>query len=242
VDYGLIRDAQVAWKEFFQSSIEFKEEFLNRMDPNYGYAARYKERGVGAPQADLKEFYHYKPGSRLPNEAADVTYKLFNLLEYHIAPQLLQALNGIGSGMDYAAACQDSDNTILRTIYYPALSDMEVLPGAVRSASHEDINFITLLVAASSPGLQVKDVHGNWHNVPHEENSITVNIGDMLQMASQKILLSTSHRVINPDSDNEDRISMPLFVHPKSTTLLAPGFTAQQYLEERLDQIYQRVK
>jgi len=32
---------------------------------------------------------------------------------------------------------------------------------------------------------------------------------------------------------------MPLFIHANGDTMLTPGFTAQQYLEQRLSQIYQ---
>src|SRR5690606_8271472 len=105
----------------------------------------------------------------------------------------------------------------------------------VRSAAHEDINHITVLVAASAPGLQVLDKEGKWHNVPHEENSIVVNIGDMLQLASGGRYRSTTHRVVNMPGD---RISIPMFVHPNAKTVLAPGKTAAQFLAERIAQIH----
>jgi isopenicillin N synthase-like dioxygenase len=97
-------------------------------------------------------------------------------------------------------------------------------------------------VAASAPGLQVLDKKGDWHDVPHEENSIVVNIGDMLQLASRGLYKSTTHRVINPDNSRLDRVSMPLFVHPHSDTLLAEGKTAKQFLDERLAEIYLKTK
>ena len=49
----------------------------------------------------------------------------------------------------------DKGNTILRSLYYPALVDHKVIPGAVRAAAHEDINFITLLITSTSSGLQL---------------------------------------------------------------------------------------
>ncbi|HXN74875.1 MAG TPA: 2OG-Fe(II) oxygenase family protein [Candidatus Acidoferrum sp.] len=165
---------------------------------------------------------------------------MFYLLESHLAPQLLQALNGLGSTMDYREVCRGSDNTVFRALYYPALENLKIEEGAVRSSAHEDINFITLLVAASSYGLQVQDKNENWHDVPFEENSIVCNIGDMLQLASGGMLKSTTHRVVNPIKSNQDRISLPLFIHPHGNTLLTPGFTAQQFLNQRLSAIYQK--
>jgi isopenicillin N synthase-like dioxygenase len=242
IDFGLIKETQAAWKEFFNKKSMYKAEFVNPIDPNMGFKGFGSEKAVGSNIADLKEFYHFRPGQKLPKETAAVTEKLFNLLNGHLSGQILQVLDSVVPGTTYKKACEESDNTILRTLYYPALKDIKVEPGAVRGSAHEDINFITLLVAASSSGLQVLDKEGNWHNVPFEENSVVVNIGDQLQLASNRLFKSTTHRVVNSDDSSTDRISMPLFVHPRGSTMLAPGITAQQYLNERIAQIYVKVK
>jgi len=46
-------------------------------------------------------------------------------------------------------------------LHYPPLGDRPI-PGAVRAAAHEDINFITLLVGASAAGLEVRSRKGEW--------------------------------------------------------------------------------
>jgi isopenicillin N synthase-like dioxygenase len=240
IDHGLIRDTQNAWRIFFSKDQEYKGQFVNSSDPNMGYTGFGGEKGVGAIRPDLKEFYHWKPNEKLPIETFGLTQKIFFLLEAHLAPQLLRALQGIGSNMNYTEVCQGSNNTVLRALYYPALENLNVEEGATRSAAHEDINFITLLVAATAAGLQVQDNEGKWHSVPHEENSIVVNIGDMLQLASGGMLKSTTHRVTNPANPTVDRISMPLFIHPHGNTLLTTGVTAQQFLNQRLSTIYQK--
>ena len=238
IDHGLIRDVQNAWRIFFTRELDYKTQFENQANPNMGYTGFGGEKGLGATAPDLKEFYHWKPGANLPLEVQGLTQKMFYLLEAHLAPQLLQALNGIGSTMNYKEVCQGSDQTIVRALYYPALNTIhDIGEGAVRSSAHEDINFITLLVAASASGLQVKDIDGKWHAVPHEENSIVVNVGDMLQLASGGMLKSTTHRVTNPGNPGADRISMPLFVHPASNTILSDGITARHFLDERLRHI-----
>lgn len=239
VDHGLIRDMQQIWREFFLSSQKFKDSWSNPEDPNQGYKGFKTEKAVGATKADLKEFFHWRPGWKMPKEVSSTTQQMFYQLE-DVSGQLLSQLDEM-LGTHYQKDCENSNNTILRTIYYPAV-DFNSEPGAVRSAAHEDINHITLLVAASAPGLQVKDKKGKWHDVPHEENSIVVNIGDMLQLASRGFYKSTTHRVINPDDAKTDRISMPLFIHPHSDTLLADGFTAGQFLAERIAEIHQKVK
>jgi isopenicillin N synthase-like dioxygenase len=237
VDFGLIKETQKGWREFFNSPLSNKDQYVDPLDPNLGYRALGSEKAVGANIADLKMFYHFKPGVTLPPEVDHVTRKLFFLLE-DTAGQVMRALDGVGSSMRYSQVCEGSDNTILRALYYPPLKDIEPQLGAVRAAEHTDINFLTLLVAASSPGLQVKDVKGNYFDVPFEENSIVVNIGDQLQLASNYAFKSTVHRVVNPSDLASDRLSIPLFVHANSDTMLVPGVTAQQYLTQRLNEIY----
>jgi isopenicillin N synthase-like dioxygenase len=242
IDRSLIRETQDVWREFFTSTQEFKDSFASKEDGNQGYKGMKTEKAVGARVADLKEFYHWRPGKTLPPDALAATSKIFAQLE-DVGLLTLRVIDYHEDfNTEYVDACDGSDNTILRTLYYPALKDCPVEPGAVRAAAHEDINFITMLVAATAAGLEVKDAKGNWHAVPHEENSIVVNIGDMLQLASKGRYKSTTHRVVNPDSGGTDRISMPLFIHPHSETLLSDGFTAGDYLAQRIADIYQKTK
>lgn len=238
IDYGLIKEAQSVWRRFFKLSDSVKNQFINKEDTNLGYSALGNEKAVGAIKVDIKEYFHWKPNNKLPTEPALITQRMFYQLE-DIGSQLLYIVDSVRN-TNYKAACDDSDNTILRTLYYPALRDVTLEEGSVRAAAHEDINFITLLVAASAPGLQVMDKNGSWHSVPHEDNSLIVNAGDMLQLASDNYFKSTTHRVINPDNSDTDRISMPIFIHPHSDTILAPGITAQQFLNERLNAIYKK--
>jgi isopenicillin N synthase-like dioxygenase len=236
IDDALIKRSQTEWREFFLSDKEYKDSYVNSTDPSMGYYGMKTEKAVGAKKPDLKEFFHCKPKNVVPAETSASTVKMFYLLQ-DLGLFLLHVLDKNDERKDYRISCDESDNTIIRSLYYPAM-DFSQEPDAVRAAAHEDINHITLLVAATASGLQVKDLQGNWHDVPHEENSIVVNVGDMLQLASGGRYKSTTHRVINPDSSRADRISIPIFIHPHSDTILAPGKTAGQYLAERLEQIH----
>ena len=102
----------------------------------------------------------------------------------------------------------------LRVIHYPALGENSP-EGAVRSAQHEDINLITLLVGATADGLQVMDHDGTWIEVEGNHDHIIVDSGDMLQNLTNGLFKSTTHRVINPADATSDRYSMPMFVHPE---------------------------
>jgi isopenicillin N synthase-like dioxygenase len=204
ISEDLIRETQSEWRQFFLSGSEIKNVFVNEEDGNMGYKGMGSEKAVGAKVADLKEFFHWKPGSKIPFNVSGLTQALFGELSY-VGDDLLRIIDEL-DGTNYSEACWDSDNTLLRTLYYPSL-DFKKVNGAVRAAAHEDINFITLLVAASAPGLQVFEANKNkWHDVPHEDNSIVVNIGDMLQLASKGKYISTTHRVVNPERSSQDRI------------------------------------
>lgn len=240
IDHGFINETAQAWRLFFLNNQEYKDAFVNSLDPNMGYKGMKQEKAVGAKKADLKEFFHWRPGQKMPYEVWALTQHMFYQLE-DIGMKILSVVDSQGGRNDYQNSCYNSDNTLFRSLYYPAM-DFSQEPEAVRAAAHEDINHITLLVAASAPGLEVKDSKGNWHAVPHEENSIVLNIGDMLQLASNGLYKSTTHRVVNPNSSRADRVSMPLFIHPTSETILAPGKTAKQFLDERLAEIYLKTK
>ena len=64
---------------------------------------------------------------------------------------------------DYFEDKAGQGNSILRAIHYFPIIDPDGIPeGAVRAAEHGDINLITLLMGASSDGLQVLRRDGVW--------------------------------------------------------------------------------
>jgi isopenicillin N synthase-like dioxygenase len=131
-----------------------------------------------------------------------------------------------------------STRTLLRILHYPPLTGDED-PGAVRAAAHEDINLITVLPGSPEPGLQVKDLDGNWHDVAADPGTLAINAGDMLQLATKGFYPSTTHRVVNPTGDGRfrSRMSTPIFLHPADDTPLSPEKTAFQYLQERIREL-----
>jgi isopenicillin N synthase-like dioxygenase len=119
----------------------------------------------------------------------------------------------------------------------------------VRSAAHEDINFLTLLVAARGAGLELLDRDGSWLPVESAAQNLIVDSGDMLARLTNGVIPATTHRVVNPAGPNVSRYSMPFFMHPANATSLAclPScvgagakygpITAGEFLAERLREI-----
>ena len=169
-----------------------------------------------------------------------------------LAQHLLSACSRyLGKPEDWLPNMSHEGNTIMRMIHYPPL-DENTPEGAVRSAAHEDINFITLLVTATADGLEVMDHDGSWIQVQGDQDAIIVDSGDMLQNLTNGLFKSTTHRVVNPKESNSRRYSMPMFVHPRNEIDLTPhpdfveltggqakyaSISAGDYLHQRLKEI-----
>jgi isopenicillin N synthase-like dioxygenase len=61
-------------------------------------------------------------------------------------------------------------------------------------------------------GLQVRQRSGEWTDVVAPEDSLVVNLGDLMAIWTNDRWVSNPHRVVNPTG--VDRYSSPLFVTP----------------------------
>jgi isopenicillin N synthase-like dioxygenase len=242
VPQGLIFETYAEWERFFASPSKVDYTFDPRTQD--GYFPFRSENAKGHPQKDLKEFFHVYPRTGLPEGMSDRTWRLRAAL-VALAREILGWIEdhtpqkvSLRLSMPLRRMIEDSPSTLFRILHYPPLRGDEEA-GAVRAAAHEDINLVTLLVAATAPGLQVRDAHGRWSDVPGDPGSIVVNSGDMLQMATGGYYRSTTHRVVNPagEEGGRPRLSMPLFLHPCPEVRLSETHTAQSYLDERLREI-----
>lgn len=239
----LIHEIYAEWQDFFAS--EAKHQYLFKKETQDGYfPMSVSEKAKGHDIKDIKEFFQIYPWGRYPNSISSRTMMLYEQMSA-LAAELLQWIEANTPthisdhfSMPLSQMIQDCPKTMLRILHYPAFTGTEE-PGAIRAAAHEDINLITLLPAATQPGLQVKDTKGNWHDVACDPDTIVVNAGDMLQMCSQGYYPSTTHRVTNPQGESvrAARLSMPLFLHPNSEVPLSDTHTAKSYLEERLREL-----
>ncbi len=226
------------WTDFFAS--DEGPSFAVKPGESAGYFGYKSENAKGSANKDLKEFFHAYQNKELPKvtekETREFQDKLINMGSTLLGWLDQESVGNVSFSEPLENMINGSDMNLLRIIHYPPLPD-DVERGEVRAAAHEDINLITLLVTGTEPGLQAKDVNGNWHDVPCKPGYITVNSGDMLSMASKGHYPSTPHRVVNPPKqENRSRYSMPLFVHPRPDVLL-DEMTAGEFLDERLKEI-----
>lgn len=237
LDLDLLAQYYKDWEDFFAND-ERKKTYMNGEDQS-GYFPMNSEKAKGAIVADLKEFFHYYP-SKIQDPTIGVTEEVYRQLN-EIAKKTLIALEdqlpaGVRTHLSQPLhwMIQSSDMTLLRILHYPPIED--VPQGAVRAAEHEDINLITILPGATEMGLEVKDVEGNWMPIEAGTKDLVVNVGDMLQEATNGYLKSTPHRVVNIGM-NKSRFSSPLFLHPRPDVVLSNKYTAEQYLDERLREL-----
>lgn len=241
ISNDLIRHFYDCWQTFFTNPD--KINYTYKKPEQNGYFPFRTEKAKDHHVSDLKEFYHFYAWAKQPDHISTVSLQLYQEL-VRLAAQLLQWIESglpahIASNlsMPLSSMITESKNTLLRILHYPPLTN-DIEQDAVRAAPHEDINLITLLPAATAPGLEVQDAQGNWHAVDCDMGHIVVNVGDMLQECTERFFQSTTHRVVNPsDNENASRYSAPLFLHPRGEVKLSTQYTADEYLTERLRQI-----
>jgi isopenicillin N synthase-like dioxygenase len=251
ISYAKVEKIYAEWFAYFNSEAKFKDIYTPVLkDPNDdvkqdGYVPlKISEKAKGAKIKDIKEFYQlYFPWGRYPSNISDLTRELFyelfalgkELTHWLEAYMPEEARSKLSEPLSRMLSMEKSQ---FRIIHYPGLAGDEEAD-AVRAAAHEDINLITLLPAATEPGLQVLGADDKWYDVVPDPGTLVINIGDMLQEATGHFYRSTSHRVLNPEGADmtKARLSMPLFIHPRDNVRLSERYTAGEYLNERLREL-----
>ncbi|HRD26744.1 MAG TPA: 2-oxoglutarate and iron-dependent oxygenase domain-containing protein [Caulobacter sp.] len=267
LDQARIDAAIDAAKRFFALPEDVKKQYAVGKGGQRGYIPFGIETAKGADHFDLKEFWHMgrdlPPGHRFeaqmppnvwPAEVADFHEKvawLYNALDA-MGVKVLQAIaRYLGLPRDQFDAAVENGNSILRLLHYPPIPADAT---GVRAGAHGDINAITLLLGAEEGGLEVLDRDGRWLPINPPPGCLVINIGDMLERATNDVLPSTVHRVVNPPPERRafPRYSTPFFLHfaPDYEIRTLPGcatadnpdrypepITADAFLVQRLKEI-----
>jgi len=221
---------------FFSLPDEVKQKYeIEGLAGQRGYIGKGKEHAKGRKTGDLKEFYHVgqevTDGDPIKSEYPDNVWvdelpklkqtglEVYKILE-NTGFDMLRAISiHLGLDENYFDDKVKNGNSILRPIHYFPIENPEEIPDdAVRAAEHGDINLITLLMGASSEGLQVLRRDGKWIPITALPDQLVVNVGDMMERLTNKKLKSTIHRVVNPPKEQmrSSRYSIPFFMHPRS--------------------------
>ncbi len=252
-------------REFFALPVATKMKYaISDGGGQRGYTPFGIEHAKTSDQPDLKEFLqHGQPEgprfgypSNVPVSADmpgydDLAEKLYRQYQQMSSELMVAVAHYLNFEPLFFEPYVKTGNSIFRTIYYPPIRQEP--ESAIRAEAHEDINLITLLVAGTEGGLQVKNLEDEWVSADLTDGQLTINVGDMLMRLTNGYLPSTTHRVLNPPKEDwhKDRISTPFFLHPVGDMDLTahkdfvsednpPRFepiTADDYLNQRLQEI-----
>tara|TARA_B100001057_G_C22844019_1_gene948241 strand:- start:1802 stop:2707 length:906 start_codon:yes stop_codon:yes gene_type:complete len=256
IDKKVFENAYQTSEKFFKLDQEVKNKYaFPKFAGARGYTPFGKETALGEKIPDLKEFWHHGPSvddnydKRVMKNIKIRELKNFN----STFDELFIALNNLGINIlssisltlglkkDYFYDWVVNGNSLLRLIHYPPAKNTNVY----RAREHADINLITLLIGADEPGLEIKDKNDEWIPIHTNFDEIVCNIGDMMQLVTEKNLRSTNHRVIKYENqETKSRYSIPFFLHPSPNTILKSiynnkdkGVLADEFLDERLKAI-----
>ena len=260
-DHGLSKElvdnCYASAKTFFDLDFEVKNTYSSVGSKGArGYTPKGIETAVGEKIADQKEFWHHGPviddtfDKKIPEnlfieQVPDFNSNFDELYnELHKIGSRVLSVIALSLGLDnnFFTPWVEKGNSLLRSIHYPPV---ESISNPHRARAHEDINLITLLIGAEEGGLEVLNKDGSWIKVAPSSEAIVCNIGDMMQLVTDKKLKSTTHRVIqDKEAESKSRYSIPFFLHPAPSINLKSifrdddkGILADDFLDQRLKEI-----
>ena len=147
--------------------------------------------------------------------AAVRAYQTAALATAHGVLEALAATLGVPG---FFAARMSHPQCRLRFLHYHPTDRLDDGSAPVFSTPHTDYGAITLLAVDGLSGLEIlRD--GSWTPVGAAPGSLIVQLGDMLARWTNDSYRSTPHRVVG--SSGADRFSIPFFVNPDPSTVVA---------------------
>jgi isopenicillin N synthase-like dioxygenase len=190
---GEITDGAVDWREQIDIGVE-----RDTVEPGPGVADYWRLEGPNLWPEGLPEM----------REIVTEWTERLSAISLDLLRALAVSLGAPEDTFDAAFAAQAFP--LLKIVRYPGESDPEPKQGV---GSHRDGGVLTLLlVEPGKGGLQV-EYRGKWIDAPQVPGTFVVNIGEMLELATNGFLKATLHRVISP-LRGTDRISLPFFYNP----------------------------
>ena len=117
-----------------------------------------------------------------------------------------EALNLPADAFD--ALYGDKPNEHIKLIRYPGQQSSQSNQGV---GAHKDSGFLSFLLQDAQKGLQVEIAPDRWIDATPLPGSFVVNIGELLELATNGYLRATVHRVVSPPA-GQDRLSIAFFL------------------------------
>jgi isopenicillin N synthase-like dioxygenase len=112
-----------------------------------------------------------------------------------------------------------------RLFHYPPQSSPTALE--LGAAAHTDYGMLTLLAQDPIGGLELRTRGGEWVAAPYIEDTLVINLGDMVRVWTNDTYVSNPHRVAN--RTGRERFSIPTFFNLDYDTPVAclPQFQSE---------------
>lgn len=234
-----IENLRRAQRAFFAESVSVKSRIA--IDHNYrGYLAEGLAQMHGATRTDQKEVFFWGReadandpdvlaglplcGSNQWPDIADFQQAIveYSALVQSIGEKLLQIIaRALGAPQSFFEPYYQRCMLRGQLLCYPPTDNHSQQFGV---APHSDFGCITLLLQETA-GLEVFLLNGGgsnseWVAVPPVENTLVINIGDLLERWSNNRMPSTKHRVRNRSTNK--RYSIAMFYDPAPDAVVDP--------------------
>lgn len=228
-----------AAREFFSLPLEQRLEIENVNSPHFrGYSRVGTERTAGAAdQRDQIDIGPERPApadippdqaylrlvgpNQWPSGAPGLKPAVLGWLAEadRVSREVLRALAAaLGQPAGYFDRWFDDEaNVHVKVVRYPAREQVESGQGV---GAHKDYGWVTLLLQDELGGLQVEALDGSWIDARPVPGAFVVNIGELLEVATQGYLRATRHRVVSPAG--RERYSIPVFLDPRLDAVVEP--------------------
>ena len=240
VNHGLeeqFDDILQVTQSFFALPREKKRAILRTFENPMGYF----DRELTKQNRDQKEIFDFEnewsnfSETCTTNQWPDGHDQFYPVLrEYFIsctivAHELLRAvLRAAKESVQFADELfGEAHTSFMRLNYYPCFDplpseerDDATKLGSMALHHHTDAGGLTVLLQDQVGGLQTLSNSG-WIDVEPRENTLVINIGDMIQVLTNDIYKAATHRVL-PVASSKSRYSLPLFYNPSPNANIRP--------------------
>ncbi|OZH51595.1 hypothetical protein AFK68_29860 [Hydrocoleum sp. CS-953] len=214
------QDVQKVYPKTCRGYVPLYGEFLNKeigFDPKQVF-----DLGIERPLSEEP----FTGPTVIPDDSvapgfASYHYQLQKEIMTKVTPKLLKGLAlALGLEANFFDRYFTEPTLIQRTIYYPA--------GMGKAGKHTDNGIFTVLIQEYFPQPSLR-VHTKeeWIDAPCVEDAFVINLGDLLQMWTKGLFVSTPHEVFHSNSD-ATRISIPFFVYPNIDAIIEPFGTTEK--------------
>ena len=243
VPESVIKQSYSAAKDFFNLPKVVKNNVKINSN-HHGYLCFGEAKMEQAESVDLKESFVW--GLDLPDEHPSVTMEnpflgrnqwpveipefkksVYPFFEAGLqcGLEMMRAF-ALGMGLPEDSFLKATDEPIARSsiIHYPPQSE-DLGEEQFGVAPHTDYGCLTLLWQDQVGGLEVQNREGEWVTAHPIDNTLVVNVGDLLMRWTNEGFISTPHRVVN--RKGQERYSMVIAWDPNFDTIVDPSIVCQ---------------